>query len=159
MLKVARFGWQQVARMLLGLVMLACIACATVMPNMDAPKVSFENIRTLPAEGVGPRFEITLRITNPNEQSLNIAGISYTMDLLDKEILSGVTKEVPLIEGYTDEVIMLEAGINLFDILRLLSSLGLNQSEELEYRFRAKIDFRGLVPTQRIDESGRIALN
>ena len=81
------------------------------------------------------------------------------MDLLDKEVISGVTNEVPLIEGFTEEVVTLEAGINLFDVLRLVSGLGRNQTEEPEYRFRAKIDFRGLVPTQRIDESGTIALN
>ncbi|MEH6517954.1 MAG: LEA type 2 family protein [Halioglobus sp.] len=159
MFRVASLKWQYIAKILLSSVMLACGACATVMPNMDPPKVSFENIRSLPSEGGGPRFEITLRIANPNEQSLDIAGISYTMDLLDKEIISGVTNEVPLIEGYTEEVVTLEAGINLFDILRLVSGLGRNQSEDLEYRFRAKIDFRGLVPTQRIDESGTIALN
>jgi LEA14-like dessication related protein len=159
MFKAADYPGQRLVRLLLALVVLACSACANVMPNMDPPKVSFENIRSLPSEGGGPRFEITLRIANPNEQSLDIAGISYTMDLLDKEIISGVTNEVPLIEGYTEEVVTLEAGINLFDILRLVSGLGRYQSEELEYRFRAKIDFRGLVPTQRIDESGTIALN
>ena len=141
------------------MVVLALASCASVMPPTDPPKVSFENIRSLPAEGVGPRFEITLRIANPNEQALDIAGISYTMDLLGKEVISGVTNEVPVIEGYTEEVVKVEAGINLFDILRLVSSLGRNQSEALEYRFRAKIDFRGLVPTQRIDEEGTIALN
>ncbi len=136
----------------------AMAGCATVMPEMDPPRVSFENIRSLPAEGAGPRFEITLRIANPNEQSLDIAGISYSMDILDKELISGVTNEVPVIEGYTEEVVTLEAGINLFDVLRLVSGLGDSSLEALEYRFRAKIAFRGLVPTQRIEESGTIDL-
>ena len=70
------------------------------MKEADDLKVSFENIRSLPAEGVGPRFEITLRISNPNEQALDIAGISYTMDLLGKEVISGVTtKIVGFLEG------------------------------------------------------------
>ncbi len=132
--------------------------CATVLPDLDPPKVSIENIRSLPATDSGPRFEISLRIVNPNQMSLDIAGISYSMDLLGKEVISGVTNEVPVIEGYTEEVVTLEAGINLFEVLRLIGSLGRSQADELDYRFEAKIDFNGLVPTQRVEETGTIAL-
>lgn len=132
--------------------------CATVLPDLDPPKVTIENIRSLPVEGSGPRFEISLRIVNPNSMDLDIAGISYTMDLLDNEVISGVTNDVPVIEGYSEEVVTVEAGINLFEVLRLIGSLGRSRAEELDYRFQAKIDFNGLVPTQRIEETGTIAL-
>ena len=137
---------------------LVLTGCATVLPDLDPPKVTIENIRSLPAEGAGPRFEIALRIVNPNQMSLDIAGISYSMDLLGKEVISGVTNEVPVIEGYTEEVVTLEAGINLFEVLRLISGLGRSNTDELDYRFEAKIDFNGLVPTQRVEETGTIAL-
>ena len=132
--------------------------CATVLPDLDPPKVTIENIRSLPVEGAGPRFEISLRIVNPNSIDLDIAGISYTMDLLDKEVISGVTNDVPVIEGYSEEVVTLEAGVNLFEVLRLIGSLGSSRAENLDYRFQAKIDFKGLVPTQRIEQTGTIAL-
>jgi len=144
-----------------GLLLFAAIVlsgCATVLPDLDPPKVTIESVRSLPVEGSGPRFEISLRIVNPNSMALDIAGISYTMDLLDKEVISGVTNEVPVIEGYTEEVVTLEAGINLFEVLRLIGSLGGSRADELDYRFAAKIDFNGLVPTQRIEETGTIAL-
>ena len=48
MLKAADYPGQRLVKLLLTLVVLACAACATVMPNMDPPKVSFENIRSLP---------------------------------------------------------------------------------------------------------------
>lgn len=142
------------------LLMMAIVlcACSTLSPEFDPPKVTVENVRSLPSEGIGPRFEILLRVANPNKQSLDIAGISYTIDLLDTEVISGVTNEVPEIAGYTEEVVTLQASVNTFAILRLLAGLGKAQTDALEYRFAAKIDFHGFIPTQRVEETGSLSL-
>lgn len=141
---------------------LACLvwlsACASLVPETDPPKVTLESFKALPSEGGAPRFEIKLRIANPNKQALDIAGISYSVEILDRELLSGVTNEVPLIEGYTEEVVTVEAGIQLFQLVRLLAGLGQQATESLDYRFAAKIDFNGFIPTQRIEETGSITL-
>jgi hypothetical protein len=69
-----------------------------------------------------------------------------------------VTNEVPVIEGYTEELVTVEAGIQLFQLVRLLAGLGQKPTDKLDYRFAAKIDFNGFIPTQRIEESGSITL-
>lgn len=148
-----------VVRFFIGLLVLVLLSsCASMLPEFDPPKVTLESFKSLPAEGGSPRFEIKLRIANPNQQSLDIAGISYSVDILDKELLSGVTNDVPLIEGYSEEVVTLEAGLQLFQLVRLLAGLGQQASDQLDYRFSAKIDFNGLIPTQRIEETGSISL-
>jgi len=145
---IALFAW-----------LLLLSGCASLTTKLDPPRVTLDNFRSLPSDGGGPRFEIKLRVQNPNEQSLDIAGISYTIELLGKEVMSGVSNDIPLIEGYTEEVVTLEAGLQLFQILRLLTSLGQAPTDVLEYRFVAKIDFKGLVPTQRVEKTGEITLN
>ena len=137
---------------------LVLAGCATLSPEVDPPKVTLDSFRSLPAEGGSPRFEIRLRVVNPNKQSLDIAGISYSVELLGRELITGVSNEVPLIEGYSEEVVTLEAGLQLFQLVRLLTSLGTSSTEALAYRFSAKIDFNGFVPTQRIEETGEIRL-
>lgn len=132
--------------------------CATLQSDLDPPKVSLESFRGLPAENGAPRFEIKLRVINPNKQPLDIAGISYSVDLLGQELITGVTNEVPLIEGYSEEVVTIEASLQLFQLLRLLAGLGRTETEALDYRFSAKIDFNGFIPTQRIEETGQISL-
>jgi LEA14-like dessication related protein len=132
--------------------------CATLSPEFDPPRVTVESVQALPSEGIGPRFEIRLRVINPNTQALDIAGIGYSIELLGKELISGVTNDVPRIEGYTEETVTLESGVNMFQLVRLLTSLGRQQSEALEYRFAAKIDFNGLVPTQWVEETGTLSL-
>ncbi len=132
--------------------------CASIIPQLDPPKVSIESFTSLPSPGGAPRFEIKLRVANPNKQTLDIAGISYSVELLGREVISGVTNDVPTIEGYSEEIVTLEAGLQLFQLLRLLSDLGGTQADALDYRFSAKIDFNGFVPTQRIEETGEITL-
>jgi LEA14-like dessication related protein len=148
-------GW--LASLLL-LATLAVTGCASLQSEVDPPKVSLESFESLPSEGGTPRFRIKLRVSNPNKQSLDIAGISYSIELLDRELVSGVTNEVPLIEGYTEEVVTLDATLQLFQLLRLLAGLGRTPSDVLDYRFSAKIDFNGFIPTQRIEETGEIKL-
>lgn len=133
-------------------------SCASVTPELDPPKITLESFGNLPAEGNTPRFEIKLRIANPNKQTLDIAGISYSVSILDKELISGVSNDVPVIEGYSEEVVTLEAGLQLFQLVRLLTSLGSTTSDALQYTLSAKIDFNGFVPTQRIKETGEITL-
>ncbi len=140
------------------LISLWLVGCASLSPDYDSPKVTVESFRALPSDGVGSRCEIKLRVVNPNKQALDIAGISYSIDVLDKELLSGVTNDVPVIEGYSEEEVVLEASVNFFRVLPLLAKFGRNQSEALDYRFSAKIDFNGYTPTQRVEETGTIAL-
>ncbi len=144
------------------MVLVLCLgACASLYQDMDPPKVSVDSFRSLPSNDGAPRFEIKLRVINPNTEPLDIVGVSYSIELLDRELIAGVTNEVPLIEGYSEEVVTLEAGLQLFELLRFLAALGQTASTSgpLEYKFSAKIDFRGLVPTQRVEDSGEISLN
>ena len=139
--------------------LLACLGgCASLLGERDPPRVSVDQLRLLPAQGSGPRFAITLRIANPNRQALSIAGISYSLALLEKEVISGVTAQVPRIGPYQEETVTLEAGLDLLQVLRLLAELGRPRDAPLDYRFAAKIDFHGLVPTRRVEERGSITL-
>jgi len=78
---------------------------------------------------------------------------------MGRELVTGVTSEVPAIPAYGEEEVTLLADLQLFQLLRLLASVGSEPGEPLEYRFTAKIDFAGLVPTQRIEEKGQVSLN
>ena len=141
---------------LAGVVLLT--GCVGLTSRLDPPKVDFVSIRSLPAQGETPRFEIKLRVLNPNKQRLDIAGVSYTVDLLGRELVRGVANDIAPIEGYGEGIVTMEARLQLFELLRLMTSLGTTDVSSLEYRFTAKIDFNGMVPTQNIEETGTVAL-
>ena len=132
--------------------------CAGLPTSLDPPKVSMESFSSLPSESGAPRFLIKLRVQNPNEQTLDITGVSYSIALMGQEVVTGVSNDVPVIAGYSEGIVSLEANLKLLQVLRLLANLGQAQTDELTYRFTAKIDFKGLVPTQRVEQEGLISL-
>ena len=129
-------------------------ACASLVKDFDPPVVSMESFRLIPGEASVPRFEIKLRVTNPNSQSLDIAGISYSIEVRGRKLLSGVTNSVPVIEGYTDTEVVLEADLQWLQLVGLVTGLAQEDLKSLDYQFSAKIDFNGFWPTQRIQEKG-----
>lgn len=134
--------------------------CASLYGDKDPPAISMESFRTVASEDSAiPRFEVTLRVANPNKTALKIAGIAYSIEILGKELIMGVTDDVPVIEPYSEEIVKLEAGLQVVGILRLMASLGTTPKEALDYRFSAKIDFEGFMPTQRIEKTGKINLD
>lgn len=142
-------------------VLLACFllaGCSAMQSDRDPPKLSIDNVRSLPGDGGAPRFEIDLRIQNPNQQALDIAGIAFDITLQDVDLISGVTNEVPVIEGYSEEVVTLESGLNTIQLIRFLASIGMGKEDMnlLEYRVSVKVDFNGFTRTQRIEETGII---
>lgn len=149
-------GFGLLSLLICGVAMLA--GCASLNSELDPPKVSLVSIRNLPAQGEAPKFEIKLRVMNPNKQRLDIAGISYSIAFVGRELVTGVANDIAPIEGYGEGTVTLEAGLQLLELFRLMASLGSAGSEPLEYRFSAKIDFNGFVPTQRIEETGEITL-
>ena len=138
--------------------LLILAGCASLTPRLDPPKISLVSLRSLPGEEGAPRFEVKLRIINPNKQKLDIAGISYSIALQDRELINGVANDIAPIESYGEGEVTLKADLQLLELLRLLASLGEPESGPLTYRFSAKIDFSGLVPTQHIEETGDITL-
>jgi LEA14-like dessication related protein len=141
----------------LALVLLA--GCAHLTPELDPPTINVLSFKSLPSDVGTPRFEIKLRVLNPNKQTLDIAGISYSVAFLDRELITGVTNEVAPIAGYGEGVVTLDAQLQLLELVRLMTSLGSAGSRPLAYRFSAKIDFNGFLPTQHIEETGEIKLN
>ncbi len=136
-------------------------ACATLGPDYEEPTVTLSSFRALPAEGMIPAFEIGLRIINPNASALNLEGIVYTISLDDYELVKGVGKDFPVIEGYSEGTVKLTAAANLLTGIRFLTNRMQMQDQggPMEYEFKAKLDLGGLYPSIRIKEKGDINLN
>ena len=145
-------------RFLLLSVALFLAGCAGTSYQQDPPKIILDGVHSAAGQTGAPRFRIDLRVQNPNAEPLDIAGISYEVLVQDVELLSGVTSDVPVIQGYSEEPVTVEAGLNALQLLRFFTRLGSGEQtlDRLEYTFRAKVDFRGFVPTQRIEETGVI---
>ena len=145
-------------RVCIGVLALLIGSCATLGPDYEEPTVTLSSFRALPSEGMVPAFEIGLRIINPNSQALNVEGIVYTISLEGYELVKGVGKDFPAIEGYSEGQVSLTAAANLLAGIRFLGDMMNSGGESLKYEFKAKLDLGGIHPSIRVSESGEIKL-
>lgn len=134
-------------------------ACATLSPDYEEPTVTLSSFRALPSESMVPSFEIGLRILNPNAQALDLQGIVYTISLNGYELVKGVGKDFPVIEGYSESDVKLTASANLLAGMRLVHNMMQSNDGAFDYEFKAKLDLGGLYPSIKIRETGNINLD
>ena len=134
-------------------------ACATMSPDYEEPTVTLSSFKAIPSEGMVPAFEIGLRIINPNAQALNLDGIVYTVSLQGYELVKGVGKDFPVIEGYSEGEVKLTATANLLAGIRFVGDMMQSKGGPVEYEFKAKLDLGGLHPSIKVRETGEINLN
>jgi LEA14-like dessication related protein len=132
--------------------------CALLQPAFETPEVRVTSFRMLPSEKMAPRFEIGLHVINPNRSSLKLNGLTYSVNLEGFKVLSGVANDLPVIAGYGEGDVIVEATADLVSSLGLLSELMQRPREKVSYDLNAKLDIGALLPSLRISQTGQIAL-
>jgi LEA14-like dessication related protein len=132
--------------------------CASLQPDFKEPTVSVTSFRALPSEGMAPRFEIGLHVTNPNRTTLDLAGLSYTVSLEGHQILTGVANELPAIDAYGEGDITLLAIADLFNSISLFADLIRQPREIFAYELNADLDLGGIYPNINVEKKGQISL-
>ena len=141
------------------LVVLFLQSCATMDPNYEEPTVMLSSFRAVPSDGMVPSFEVGLRIINPNGTPLDLEGVVYSISLQGHELVKGVGKGYPQIEGYSEGNINLTASANLLSGIRLITGMMQQKNEPLEYEFKAKLDLAGFFQSLKISETGTLDFN
>jgi len=135
-------------------------ACSGMRAGYETPSVSVQSFRTVPAEtGTGlPSFEIGLQVTNPNLEPLELAGISYTVNLDGQNVIKGVGNDLPVIEGYGEGTFTVTAAFSMMAGIKLVRSLMSKTNEAFDYSFEAKLDPGSYKRKIRVKDSGSISL-
>ncbi len=138
---------------------LVITGCATLHRNFETPTVTVSTIRALPTDSIAPRFEIGLHIVNPNRSPLKLHGIAYSLKLEGYKILTGVSNNLPTIDGYGEGEVTLIAAASLLSGIRFFAELLRDQPDAIAYELEAKLDLGGLRPTIHVGEKGAISLS
>jgi LEA14-like dessication related protein len=141
------------------LVAVLVAGCAGLRPGWETPTVTVKSVRAIPSQGMLPEFEIDLHVVNPNREALKLAGVSYTVSLEGHELIKGVGNDLPVIEGYGEGDITLNASADLFAGVGLIRELMSSQKDSLKYSFEAKLDPGALRPSIRVKDSGEVSLS
>jgi LEA14-like dessication related protein len=135
-------------------------ACATIDRDYEQPKVDVVGIEKSETDTAALQFTIKLRIVNPNAETLHLKGLYYELSLDGIEIVTGTARDIPSIEGYSEEVISVSSAASLINSVRLASKLINEPKEMLDYKLRAKLGTTSKwLPATNVIERGEISLN
>ncbi len=141
----------------LTLLILLSAGCAMVRTSMEPPNVVLESLELLSAEGLSQRFNIGLRLSNPNDRPLKINGISYTLAISGHQLVSGVGNDIPEVAAFSEVVFEVQASTNMFAALALINKLLRTEtSGALDYKLQADISVAGLPRKLSVVESGTV---
>ncbi len=155
-----RFLGQQ-RTLLLAIVTATLVACANVgLEAFDAPDVELLGLAPLPSQGMEARFQVRLRIVNPNPIALEIDGMAYEVFLRDSKVLTGASNQEVVIDAYSEGTAELEVAAGMLGSLALIRDLMSAPPEDgLPYRLEAKLSRKGLGGSMRVEREGVLNLD
>ncbi len=131
-------------------------ACATVPPDIDPPKISIANIAPKDFAIFEQRFDVHLRIQNPNEKDLGINGMRFDIDLNEQKFANGMSGEKVIIPRFGSQVVNVEVITGISSFLRQFQELNKTGAGKVRYRIRgtAFVDSPGIfkLPFDEKDE-------
>jgi LEA14-like dessication related protein len=73
------------------LLAVALSGCALVVPKLETPRLSIVDVEVRRANLLEQQLRVRMRVENPNDRSLPIQGLSYTVYLGGQEFATGVS--------------------------------------------------------------------
>lgn len=121
------------------LVCLLISACASLGGYHEKPRVSLVSIQPLDMTLLEQRYLLALRILNPNDVELRVSGLSYGVEINDREFAYGVSRQAVVIPALGEAVVEVEVVSSLLGMLRQLQALSADQQHSLDYRISGKL--------------------
>jgi len=135
-----------------------CSCTPFLQSGFETPSVSLTRFRVLPGDELVPVFEIGLHVVNPNRSALKLRGLTYQVELEGHKILYGVANQLPVIAGYGQGDVVLQARPDLFSTLQLFNSLMSQPRETFGYSFNATLDVGTFWSKINVNKNGQITL-
>ena len=111
---------------------------------MESPEVSVVNLVPEASSGFEQRFQVDLRITNPNERPLEVDGLRFTLDVNGERLARGQTGDSVSVPRLGDAVISVHATTTLLDVLRQVWAA--QAAKGVSYRVEGRVFLKGLFP-------------
>lgn len=128
--------------------------CASLRPAFETPSVDVTSFKLLPSPNLAPRFEIGMRIVNPNAAELRLRGISYKVLLNNYQVVEGAANELPVVPAYGQAEFNVTATVGLIEGMRFVNDMLQNGHGQVAYRLQAKLDIGAMLPSVRVEKSG-----
>jgi LEA14-like dessication related protein len=131
-------------------------ACATLSPYKESPRVSLVSIQPQQMGVLEQRFGLQLRILNPNDVAIPVEGLSYTIEINNREFAYGVSRQAVEIPAFGEALLDVEVVSNLLNVVQQLQALNGETRSSLDYRLSGKISLANSPASLPFDYSGEL---
>ena len=144
--------------LLLGALLLP--SCSTLPKDFETPRVNIANLSPKDLTFFEQRFDVQLRIQNPNDMDLVIKGIRCDIDLNDREFGTGLSGQNVTVPRFGSEIVNVEVITSLGNFLRQVQDLSNSSRSKFHYRLKGTA-FVESPSTFKVpfDEKGEVDLN
>ena len=132
-------------------------ACATLSPYKESPRVSLVSIQPQELRVLEQRFVLQLRILNPNDVAIPINGLSYAIEINDREFAYGVSRQAVEIPAFGEALLDVEVVSNLLNVVTQLQAMQGETRNRLVYRLTGKISLADSPVSLPFDYSGELS--
>jgi len=139
---------------------LALASCSTMPSGFEAPRVHISDMTAKEMAIFEQRFDVKLRIQNPNDQELSINGIRFDIQLNEHEFASGMSGQHVAVPRFGSQLVDVEVFTTLASFLRQIRDLTKREGQHVSYRLKgtAFVDAPSTFKAP-FDEQGEIDLD
>lgn len=120
------------------LVAVALSGCALFVPRLETPKLSIVDIEVLRANFMAQQLRVRLRVQNPNDRSLPIEGLAYTVYLGGQEFASGVSDASFVVPAFGTAEFNTDVTANAAGAI--FAILSKPHGQGIDYRMKGKVE-------------------
>ena len=114
-------------------------ACSLFGGYQETPHVSLVGIQPIEMGLLEQRYELQLRILNPNDKEIPVKGLSYSIEINGHEFAYGVSRQPVTIPPFSEALLDVEVVSNLLNVMQQFQKISGESSNSLKYRLRGKI--------------------
>ena len=140
------------------LLTVALLSCSALTRKPEPPRVTLVGLKLVSVELLEQRYQISLRVKNPNTFELPIRGIDFQLELNGRNFADGVGSQSIDVPAFGENVIELEVSSNLLQVFQQLQSLDESRAPAFEYRISGTMATRGYGQKLPFDYSGELKL-
>jgi LEA14-like dessication related protein len=137
--------------------------CSVFGPKLEAPDLRIVGVEIVKSDLFEQRLKARMRVQNPNARSLDVRGLTYTIEVGGEEFgrgMSGNSFSVPAMgEAEFDMIITANMAGTLLRLASKASQGTGNTPEQLDYRIVGKVSLAsGMLRTIPFEEKGSFRL-
>jgi LEA14-like dessication related protein len=115
---------------------LAALGGCAALPGQDAPRVSVAGLVPREGEGLEMRFDLKLRVQNPNDTPIDFDGVALDLALNGSDFASGVSDVRAQVPRFGETVVSVPVAVSALAATRQIFALA-RASEDGSVRYEA----------------------